>query len=258
MFKVIIPYHQVTLNMSAITLNNFMNSATTKLWSDIVEEEERNEREKENITKLEHAIADGFVEVGRKEKKRKIDVLQDDWCHDSLKLKEKFCMSVLNKTECKYADKCIHAHSLKELVLTNCAYGKNCNKVKNGKNLDDANICLFVHPNEQGKDNLSKYLGRLGVEVPKFEVKKVPVEVKPVEIKPVKQPVEVKQIQVEVKVPVEVKPIEQPAQENELETKMFMDLTTNVVYVYVHHSKAQETLKNLITSGNTKIQLNVF
>ena len=247
--------------MPAITLNAFMNNSM--LWSDIVEKEEEEERkEKENLNKLEHAIAEGFVEVKRKEKKKKTeDVLPgDDWCHESLKLKEKFCMSVLNKTECKYGSWCVHAHNLEELVLTNCAYGKNCNKVKNGKNVDDANICLFVHPNEQGKDNLNKYLRRLGVEtnvskVRPAQVKTKPVQV-PVEVKPVQVtvPVEVKPVQVEVKpVPVETKPL--PI---EAETKMFLDLTTNIVYVYVHHSNAQEVLKKLLESGKTQIQLNVY
>ena len=236
--------------MPAITLNAFMNNSM--LWSDIVEKEEEEERkEKENLNKLEHAIAEGFVEVKRKEKKKKTeDVLPgDDWCHESLKLKEKFCMSVLNKTECKYGSWCVHAHNLEELVLTNCAYGKNCNKVKNGKNVDDANICLFVHPNEQGKDNLNKYLRRLGVETNVSKVRPAQVKTKPVQV-----PVEVKPVQVEVKpVPVETKPL--PI---EAETKMFLDLTTNIVYVYVHHSNAQEVLKKLLESGKTQIQLNVY
>jgi hypothetical protein len=262
--------------MSAITLNNFM------LWSDIVEEEERNERE--NICNLENAIKDGFVEVRRKEKKKKME--EEILVEETPKIKGKFCMSVLNKTECKFADNCIHAHSLKELTLTTCTYGKNCNKVKNGKNVDEANICLFVHPNEQGKENLGKYLRRLGVEIktekPRpvevksapvevksapvevksapVEVKTVPVEVKPVpvEVKPV--PVEVKTVPVEVKtVPVEVKtaPVEVKTAP-ELETKMFLDLTTNVVYVYVHHSNAKEVLRKLFDSGKTNIQLNVY
>ena len=240
--------------MPAITLKDFA------LWSDIVEEEERKERE--NLNKLEHAIADGFVEVKRKEKKKKTeDVLPgDDWCHDSLKLKEKFCMSILNKTECKYGGLCVHAHSLEELVLTNCAYGKNCNKVKNGSNVDDANICLFVHPNEQGKDNLNKYLRRLGVEIKPVPVK-VPIKVKPVpvkvpnKVKPV--PVEVKPVPVEKPVPVDVKPVPNQVPV-EVETRMLLDLTTNIVYVYVHHSNAQEVLKKLLESGKTQIQLNVF
>jgi len=140
--------------------------------------------------------------------------------------------------------------------LTNCAYGKNCTKVKNGKNVDDANICLYVHPDEQGKD-LTRYLIRLNVKVERQVAtvrKSVKPDVKPVkpEIKPVKS--EIKQVEPEIKS--EIKQVE--SEIKPVEPKMYLDLVTNVVYVYTHHAQAQEVLKKLIESGKTKIQLNVF
>lgn len=233
--------------MSAITINNFISTS----WADMCDEEERIEEEKKEAN-------DGFVEVKRKEKRKaeKVEAVEEE-------IKEKFCMSVISKTECKYGDKCIHAHSLEQLTLTNCAYGKNCAKVKNGKNVDEANICLYVHPDEQSKD-LAKYLNRLNIKTIR-QVATVRKSLKPVEVKsdvkPVKSEVKLhKSVESEVKlvkqVESEIKPVELEVKPVEL--KMYLDLATNVVYVYTHHAQAQEVLKKLIESGKTKIQLNVF
>ena len=74
--------------------------------------------------------------------------------------KYKICRHVIDRSECKFKERCNFAHEIKELNSSAyCKYGNNCKKIKYnyGKCINNGiNICIFIHP----KETLAEYINR--------------------------------------------------------------------------------------------------
>lgn len=108
-------------------------------------------------------------------RKNAISVLSDKNTLDKCLTRTKMCNSIENGKPCPYKDKCRFAHTLKELVITECLFKHDCRYVynKNFKwhNKEGKKVCFHKHPSELDSD----YLQRIGVN--KKEVKSIEINI---------------------------------------------------------------------------------
>jgi hypothetical protein len=126
------------------------------------------------VVKQNTDVTDGWIEV--KQETRKIPVnFEKKEFKPATSEKTKLCDSVTKNTTCRHGNFCRFAHSLEQLSVKNCDYGKTCNFVvsKNGVWKNNNNYsnrkCLHIHPEEE----MEAFYYRTGL-------KKRPVEVSPV------------------------------------------------------------------------------
>ncbi len=87
----------------------------------------------------------------RVETKKNMPTLPDEVAKVSAKC-TKMCRVVLQNTKCEILE-CQYAHSLEELIVSDCGYGDTCIHVKRDgdeyKNIDPKNkVCMRIHPDE--------------------------------------------------------------------------------------------------------------
>ena len=92
--------------------------------------------------------------VVKKKRTKKVDIQFGCASFRPLPIRQKtrMCYSVLNGGVCKHGADCRFAHSLKELVIPKCHFGKRCRCVENvngvWKNIPSQRECARLHPNE--------------------------------------------------------------------------------------------------------------
>jgi len=247
-------------------------------WADMMEEEE-NALKVQQVEKLGRAIDEGWVQVRNKNKKEK-KILEPIKEEEEIKKEEKsevdetkdkfkntkLCYSFYNETTCTN-EACTYAHSIEDLNLTSCNFGKKCRNILLNadlcyrNNTKSGRICSFIHEDETLENYEKRVISEMKVqsqlrkkkvyekvpEVKEFPVLQTPTKSWKVPVQvpdaPVKAPLQrVKEVQVKEQVKQQVNEVVQVNKDEK-------------ITITIPEGMAIGVLEFLIKSGRTNVEI---